>query len=151
MSEPHHPLDRRPTLPHDAGERLARGIAEKAAEHHMDVIGHALTVGCGAQAVGMASGPITPIGRRGHGQRLRLVALGNPLKVELGVRRVIQKLAWLLMLARGKEADRERRDWFWRADGRCICQVCCQPYWRHVEDPFEPDLNVLCDGNRVKL
>ena len=148
-----HPLDRRHTrvIPPDALARHARGIAEKAAEYHDDIIGHALTVGCAAAVLGLPSGPITPIGKRGYGQRLKLVALGNPLVVERGLRRILQKLAVLLLLARGEEADRELRDSFWRADGRCLCSWCARPYWQHIHDPFEPWLNVLCTGERVKL
>lgn len=43
-----------------------------------------------------------------------------------------------------------------RADGRCICEICGKEYYKH---PFsehrdwndEPYFNVLCDGSLVKL
>lgn len=45
---------------------------------------------------------------------------------------------------------------FFRADGRCICDICGKEYRKH---PFsdhlsynqEPYLNKLCDGTLVKL
>jgi len=45
----------------------------------------------------------------------------------------------------------------YRADGRCICELCGEEYRRHPMDHFElsysgePFLNVLCNGDRVKL
>lgn len=53
-----------------------------------------------------------------------------------------------------KENNQEE---IFRADGRCICEICGKEYWKH---PFsehvdyatgEPYLNVLCDGCLVKL
>jgi len=40
---------------------------------------------------------------------------------------------------------------FFRADGGCLCDVCCEPYRNHPDHlPFYC-LTVLCDGSVVKL
>ena len=38
-----------------------------------------------------------------------------------------------------------------RAGGDCVCEVCGQIFYKHPVDGRFPFLNVLCDGNRVKL
>lgn len=67
------------------------------------------------------------------------------------IRRVVNRLAEILYLARGEAADEYRRRFANRASGSCICDVCGAEYSRHADDPFAPYLNVLCDERRVKL
>lgn len=38
-----------------------------------------------------------------------------------------------------------------RASGDCTCDICFMPYDLHPPDPEQPDLQILCDGQRVKL
>lgn len=40
---------------------------------------------------------------------------------------------------------------FIRASGLCTCTGCGRLYYDHPADTDEPWLNVLCDGQRVKL
>lgn len=63
----------------------------------------------------------------------------------LRVHRVLRRLAEVFLLLNGP-SEREA----FRASGECVC-TCGYAYWRHARDPFEPYLNVLCDGERVKL
>lgn len=63
------------------------------------------------------------------------------------LRRIINRLAAVLLLAAGRHACAE----FTRASHLCTCEHCGDTYAYHVSDPFEPWLTVLCDGRRVKL
>lgn len=40
---------------------------------------------------------------------------------------------------------------FFRASGLCVCTDCDRLYYDHPQDPEHSWLNVLCDGQRVKL
>lgn len=74
----------------------------------------------------------------------------------------VRLLAWVLRKERMQAAERareafetprqakRRRDEFVRAGGGCECS-CGETYHRHLHDPKEPWLTVLCDGRRVKL
>lgn len=47
-------------------------------------------------------------------------------------------------------------DWY-RASGECICEICGKTYYEHPLDETEldqndePFMNILCNGDRVKL
>lgn len=40
---------------------------------------------------------------------------------------------------------------FYRCDGRLVCDTCEKQYRDHPDEPREPCLTVLCNGQRVKL
>lgn len=40
---------------------------------------------------------------------------------------------------------------FRRAQGDVLCGDCTRPYWDHPKDPEHEYLNLLCNGQRVKL
>lgn len=67
------------------------------------------------------------------------------------VRRWLRRLAELFLLAEGESAGRKAREDMYRANGACVCAACGDLYFDHARDPFEPCLNVLCSGERVKL
>lgn len=67
------------------------------------------------------------------------------------VRRLLNRFAQVLMLARGEEADAERREDAYRPSHEMVCEACGEMYLRHATDPFEPWLTVLCSGEMVKL
>lgn len=62
------------------------------------------------------------------------------------LQRIIKKLALIIELARPTPFG----EWF-RAGGDVICEACGFEYWRHICDPCDPFLHILCDGSRVKL
>lgn len=62
------------------------------------------------------------------------------------LRRLVNKLAQVIALSEPEPDDDPRR-----ADGRTVCGRCKAEYWRHAIDPRAPWLNLLCNGERVKL
>jgi hypothetical protein len=62
------------------------------------------------------------------------------------LRRLINKVAQVLYLAAG-DADPDMR----RASGDMVCDECGAIYYDHAHDPLSTFLNVLCNGERVKL
>jgi hypothetical protein len=42
-------------------------------------------------------------------------------------------------------------DAWYRAGTWTVCKACGEPYVKHATDPRDPWLNILCNGDRVKL
>lgn len=72
------------------------------------------------------------------------------MPAHLLLRRIINRLVAVLLFAEGPDARDIERGNFRRA-GDCVCSDCGASYSRHVRDPWDPWLHVLCDGWRVKL
>lgn len=68
----------------------------------------------------------------------------------VGYKCAIQKMIRFFLFLRADE-DAQKREAFKRAGGRVICDECGFEFNDHVQDPIEPWLNVLCNGERVKL
>ncbi len=67
------------------------------------------------------------------------------------LRRIVNRLAAVILLAQGPEASEEARADFYRASHEMTCPTCGETYLRHVVDPLDTWLHVLCNGERVKL
>lgn len=68
----------------------------------------------------------------------------------VGHKRAIQGMIRFLLFLRADQ-DAPKRAAFKRAGGRVICNECGQEFNDHVQDPIDEWLNVLCNGERVKL